>query len=204
MSFIATSKFGDCSQCTATNTNVVKRGKDLFCLNCARANKVKGQVERANVRNKVRRLVQTTGNLEMAKEQVAMNGISSLIQDLDAVISRYVRIAASDKFGMATCYTCDAVFPYQKMDCSHFINREHLATRFLLQNLRCCCVKCNRLENGNLKVFADRLEAENEGIVDWLAEQARNVCKPSQDELKQLLIQFRSKLKLVESKLVKT
>jgi hypothetical protein len=71
MSTIPTSKFGDCSVCPAKNTNVIKRGKDLFCLNCARKSKVKAQIEKANERNKLRSLVQGNGNKEMAEKNNA-------------------------------------------------------------------------------------------------------------------------------------
>lgn len=58
MSLLPQYKFGDCSQCNLTDTNVVKRGKDLFCVNCARDNKNKEQIKKANVRNKIRSLNQ--------------------------------------------------------------------------------------------------------------------------------------------------
>lgn len=57
-STIDKTKFGDCSQCTMTNTNVVKRGKLLFCLNCARDNKKKEQITKSYERNQLRSLNQ--------------------------------------------------------------------------------------------------------------------------------------------------
>lgn len=37
-------KIGDCILCQATNTHCIKRGKNLFCLNCAKIAKVKEQI----------------------------------------------------------------------------------------------------------------------------------------------------------------
>ena len=42
----AVKKFGDCSKCSATNTNVVKRGKELVCLNCKRGIDTKKQMQK--------------------------------------------------------------------------------------------------------------------------------------------------------------
>lgn len=50
-------KWGDCSRCPAVNTNVVKLGKDLVCLQCNKDLKVKQQITKANQRNAVRGLI---------------------------------------------------------------------------------------------------------------------------------------------------
>ncbi len=57
MSLIATTKYGDCSNCPATNTNVVKRGKVLLCLNCKRAVDNKNQLAKQRERIQVRSLI---------------------------------------------------------------------------------------------------------------------------------------------------
>lgn len=56
MSLIARSKFGNCSVCPATNTAVVKVGKDLVCLGCRRKQKNKVQMRKVSERNSVRSL----------------------------------------------------------------------------------------------------------------------------------------------------
>ena len=53
MSIIPRSKFGDCSECGAKNTNVVKVKKDLFCLECNTNAKRKQYVSRAENKVKV-------------------------------------------------------------------------------------------------------------------------------------------------------
>jgi len=63
-STIPRNKIGDCSQCDAKNTDCVKRGKELFCLSCARNNKAKQQLTKSIERQKVRSLVRTDTNLE--------------------------------------------------------------------------------------------------------------------------------------------
>ena len=63
MSIINKTKFGDCSTCPSTNTSVVKVGKNLFCLNCHRTAKNKIQIQKANERNQVRRLINKSDGL---------------------------------------------------------------------------------------------------------------------------------------------
>jgi len=57
MGIIPQTKIGDCCLCNATNTMVVKRQKDLYCLSCKRKIDTKKQVQKANERNKVRGLM---------------------------------------------------------------------------------------------------------------------------------------------------
>lgn len=44
---IPRTKTGDCSNCEATNTSVVKIGKNLFCNSCNRALKIEAQIIKA-------------------------------------------------------------------------------------------------------------------------------------------------------------
>lgn len=69
-------KFGDCDFCPAVNTNVIKRGKDYYCLSCAKKQSVKKQVERLKSKPVVAtRSLGNTGELQRwfndrAKEMV--------------------------------------------------------------------------------------------------------------------------------------
>ena len=130
------------------------------------------------------------------------DSFTSLSADLDRVVSRYVRLKEANSEGIVSCFTCDRPpLHYLKMHCSHFVPRVHLGTRWLIQNLRPACVTCNVELRGNLEVYAQRLESDQKGIVEWLQEQGRTVVKPSRDELKQMLFDFQQRLKNVESKL---
>jgi hypothetical protein len=54
-----------------------------------------------------------------------------------------------------------------------------------------------------LEVYARRLDEERAGTVEYLQELARQVAKPTKDELKSLIIEYRAKLDLVKKKFVK-
>jgi hypothetical protein len=142
-----------------------------------------------------------TGKVRGLKTIQTIDELQDLKIDLDRVVSRYVRLKEIDSEHTCECFTCGKRVHYQKMHCGHFISRSHLATRWLIQNLKCQCVGCNIELRGNIKVYAERLGEESKGSVEFLQELSRTVEKPSRDELKQLLFDYQQKLKLVEQKL---
>lgn len=186
------SKFGDCTQCGMENTDCVKQGKVLVCLSCNRANKAKKQIQNQREKSQIRQLISNPNKRQ--------TGLSYLIEDLDTIVSRYVRIREANEQGVVTCFTCGAMGHFTLFDAGHFISRSHLATRWQLINLKCQCKNCNQFKSGNLKVYAEKLGEE---IVNFLHEASREIYKPTQDDLKGMIYDYRMKLKLVESKLKK-
>jgi len=134
-----------------------------------------------------------------AKAETAkvMTGAASLIDDFDDLISKYVRLRETDENGNLQCFTCPNVFKWTIMQCGHFVPRSALSTRWLLQNLKPQCRNCNEHLAGNLKVFEELLEKETPGIVEFLKEQSRIVTKPEKDELKQQIIDYKQKVKIL-------
>jgi len=195
MSLISPSKFGDCSFCENKQTYVTKRGKDYYCQTCKRNADNKKQLQKASVRNSVRSL----GSYQ--KAEGILDNIQELTIDLDRVLSRYIRLRDMEKDHKITCYCCHKRVDWKKAHAMHFINRQHIATRFLLVNLKPGCFECNVEKHGNLEVYAERLEEESRGTVEFLREQANEVANVTRDELKQLLFDYQKKLNLVENKL---
>ena len=66
MSYLPNSKWGDCSQCPATDVPCVKVGKLMFCIPCNRKLKAESQIEKAKDRSQVRMLGVSKSNLETA------------------------------------------------------------------------------------------------------------------------------------------
>lgn len=132
-----------------------------------------------------------------------VDDLSGLEDDLDRVVSRIVRIGEADSNGNVSCFTCGATNHFTKMQCGHFIPRANKALRWELTNLRTQCVSCNEHKDGNSKVFAERLDKENPGTSEWLKEQGRQPVKYYRHELKQILLGYRAKLKIIEQKLKK-
>lgn len=68
--------------------------------------------------------------------------------------SMYVRLKSK-----GFCYTCDGVFPLEKLSAGHFIEKRGNAnTYFDLDNLRAqCSWNCNRKAGGRKDVYAKKL-----------------------------------------------
>jgi hypothetical protein len=89
---------------------------------------------------------------------------------------------------------------WQEIQCGHFIPRANLGTRWLEANCRPQSMEENYYKLGNLEEFENKLDAENNGVVEYLRETARQVARPTKDELKALIIEYRSKLNFVKKK----
>lgn len=197
MSYLPQYKIGDCSieGCGLTNTQGRKVGKEFICAFHYNQAKTTEQIKKANERNKVRSLI------TYQKSEGHFDGISELKIDLDRVSSRYIRLRDMEADGKITCYCCGKRVAWQRAHCMHFIDRVHMATRYLITNLHSGCYECNVEKDGNLEAYAAHLEKEQSGIVEWLEEQSRTITNITQSELKELLHDFHQKLKLVELKL---
>jgi hypothetical protein len=86
--------------------------------------------------------------------------ISALTKELDALVSRSVRLSAMDKNGMVECYTCGHRVHYKKIHCGHYIMRFFRVTRWDRKNLRPQCYLCNIYRKGNAVIFRRKLVLE--------------------------------------------
>lgn len=143
--------------------------------------------------SKLRNEQYAEGNYEEAER-------AYLIKDLDFVFSRLVRMSAADRHGRCDCYTCGDRKHWSLQQLGHFIKRGNTEIRWLLQNGRVQCKYCNENLDGNLEVYEQKLNAEHEGLPEQLRERAREPYKWTRDELKQLLIDLRAKLRIIETK----
>lgn len=194
---IPKSKFGDCSKCGAKDTDVVKIKKDLFCLACNREIKTKNQLAKANQRNQLRQL----GNKQVANGNYFEAERQALMNDLDFVVSRICRMTYSDSNGQCQCYTCPTKNHFSLMQAGHYVGRANTQLRFDLKyNIRPQCKICNEAKHGNLDIFTERLEQEEKGITEQLKQIAREPYKWTREELKMLLIDFRTRLRTIETK----
>lgn len=189
MSIIPRSKTGNCSECHAENTACVKVGKSLYCISCRNRQKAEQYMKNATEKAKKDR-----ENGEYDKQ--------ALIHDLDFVFSRYIRIREANQKGFATCFTCGKIDLWNNLQCGHFIKRGEHQLRWDSRNAKAQCHNCNVVQYGNLEVYANRLNEEHSGLPEQLREISRDVYKYSREELKELLIELRAKLKFVESKLL--
>jgi len=123
---------------------------------------------------------------------------SALVDDLDAIFSKYIRHKYADKDGMVKCYTCPSVEPITMIQNGHYISRQHMYLRWDERNCRPQCDVCNELKKGNIPEYKDRLEKENPGITEILKEESRMVYKWSKHELKSMIAEYTKKLKILK------
>ena len=125
----------------------------------------------------------------------------SLIEDLDAITSLYVRIRDSDINGIVSCCTCGTKAHYKEVDAGHFIPRIHLTTRWDANNIFGQCKKSNQLNYGEQEKFEIFLENRKKGMVEYLRSISKQIWKPTISELKELLSEMKYKLSIAKTKL---
>ncbi len=149
---------------------------------------------------KVRSLTHIKGD-----EKEFLDSRNNLLNELDFYTSRIVRLMATDSEGICTCYICHSQGRWQDYQCAHFNRRSLMSTRFDIRfNLRANCKTCNEYKGGNLEMFAEELKKEmGEDIIETIQAKGREIWKPSNDELSQLLSDYKQRLKILEQKLKK-
>ena len=144
----------------------------------------------------------TQKRIDKVQDTDESESMQNLIADLDYVFSQYIRVKYADKDGIATCFTSGKKYNWQQIQCGHFISRKNLSTRWLEANCRPQCMECNYFKTGNIEEFEYKLHEENNALVEYLREEARQIAKPTKDELKGLILEYRAKLNLVKKKFI--
>jgi len=120
--------------------------------------------------------------------------LSELIKEADTLFSLYLRKSNADKNGEVKCYTCGIKKRWQEIQCGHYISRSCLYLRYDIRNTKPQCEYCNCGKHGNLIEFGKRLEQEKQGLTEILYEEKQLVYKPTKDDIKQIIIEYQSKL----------
>ncbi len=179
----------------AYNSTIISKKRKLAC----------GCFDYAFSKNKCRHhatIDSTNKRIAEHEQEEDADSWNNVRSDIDYVYSQWIRISASDVSGICECYTCGKKDRYQNMDCGHYIPRDNNSTRFLPENTKPQCKICNQYKDGNEQAFADHLERDKISTA-WLWQASREVIKPTISELKELLIQYRHKLKVAQLKLKK-
>lgn len=83
-----------------------------------------------------------------------------LAAKLDRVFSRYIRLRDCMPNGYFRCISCGQIKPFEQADCGHYINRQHMGTRYHEVNCNAQCRKCNRFMEGNMQGYRQGLVAK--------------------------------------------
>jgi 5-methylcytosine-specific restriction endonuclease McrA len=121
-----------------------------------------------------------------------------LKEKLDKSFSELVRRRACvTEYELINCVTCKQVFHWKNLDCGHFVDRDHLPTRWDLDNCRPQCQSCNRFKTGRRYEFGMALNRElGQGTAERLIEKGNGPSQHIKDTAQELLAEIRAKLKI--------
>ncbi len=120
--------------------------------------------------------------------------MSNLKATLDRWFSLYIRLRDSDANGFGRCISCGKPVHYKEADCGHFINRQHMNTRYDERNCNLQCRSCNRFDEGNNEGYRRGLILKyGEEVVNHLYLKKHIFRKYSVFELKAIADYFREK-----------
>ena len=106
---------------------------------------------------------------------------------LDKEFSLFIRLRDSSG-GYFKCISCGQIKPFEQADCGHYINRQHMSTRFDEMNCNAQCRKCNRFMEGNMSGYRRGLVAKyGEQRVLLLESKKNQTRKYSDFEYEQLI-----------------
>ena len=118
------------------------------------------------------------------------------ISKLDKQFSIYVRMKEADEFGRAMCITCGTFMHWSELDCSHWIRRSHMATRWKESNCHPGCKTCNRVNDGEEDKHEAYIE-ERYGFleVEKLLELKQTTVHFQQFEIDEMVQEYKLKIK---------
>lgn len=126
--------------------------------------------------------------------------LKKLKEKLDRVFSMYIRLRDSNN-GYFRCISCGRILPFDQADCGHYINRQHMATRYSEINCNAQCRKCNRFDEGNMSGYRMGLiKKYGEQQVLLLELQKNTSRKYSEIEYLALIDHYNREIKKLKSK----
>jgi len=155
-----------------------------LCQNCAKIKSVKDSDEK-----------------EQGEEET--ESVAILKKDADILFSRVVRLRAADERGMLSCFICSTPVHYAAAQNMHYVHREDSSLRYHVKNCRPGCKKCNEYLDGNLKLYAEKLDAEEKDLSEWLYLEGRQRYKFSREELKIAIGDYSREIRLLLTKIKK-
>lgn len=123
-------------------------------------------------------------------------GATGLKAKLDKVFSQYIRLRDRMPGDVFRCISCGKIKPLNQADCGHYINRQHMATRFSEINCNAQCRSCNRFQEGNMSGYRLGLvQKHGETKVKILEMQKNDVRKYSEFEYMALISHYQKEIK---------
>ena len=113
--------------------------------------------------------------------------IKNIKKEIWKYFSEWVRRSAK-----GVCFTCGTKKRWKKMNAGHYI---HNALDYEPMNVHCQCVRCNKWLSGNLGIYGEKLiKQHGTDAIDALRFKAKQIWKPSRQELGELLGHWKSEV----------
>lgn len=126
-----------------------------------------------------------------AKEEQNDESVAILKKDADLLFSRLIRLRAAEPLtGICYCYICGSPVHYSEAQAMHYVHREDSLLRLHPKNVRVGDKKCNEYLDGNLKLFSEKLDAEEPRLSEWLYAEGKETYKFWRQELKTMIGDF--------------
>ena len=121
---------------------------------------------------------------------------TNLKDKMDRVFSQYIRLRDMLPGNVFQCISCGRIKPMSQADCGHYINRQHMSTRFSEVNCNAQCRSCNRFDEGNMSGYrAGLVRKHGETKVLLLESQKHEVRKFSDFEYEMLISHYKTEIK---------
>tara|TARA_R110000744_G_scaffold127703_1_gene234598 strand:+ start:534 stop:923 length:390 start_codon:yes stop_codon:yes gene_type:complete len=121
---------------------------------------------------------------------------SKLVKKLDTIFSQHIRLKDSVN-GMSTCFTCNKVDHWKKLQNGHFMSRKHYTTRWDETNCQVQCAGCNVFKYGEQFLFGKYLDEKyGDGTAEELYYKSKQSIKLADFELEEMILKYK---KLVDS-----
>lgn len=111
--------------------------------------------------------------------------------------SKYIRLrdcmSSTGSIYHGKCFTCGELFPYNQLQCGHYVSGRNNAVFFEENNAHIQCPECNTGKGGNLEIYREKL-IDLYGLeeIELLEVKRYQICKISSDK-------FNSKFKVYKS-----
>lgn len=122
--------------------------------------------------------------------------LSVLIAEADTLFSYIVRLEPADERGFITCFVTGVKVPWRESDAAHFVNRQHMNTRYDRMNVHATTVESNRFDDNHKDQYRKKmLEVYGLIRVDKLEARGRSLQKYSRSDLGDLIKAFKLQVK---------
>jgi translation initiation factor 2B subunit (eIF-2B alpha/beta/delta family) len=152
-------------------------------------------IKEAITKSKAKKVKEQRKEKKEALERLKTN--SDWLKDCQRVVNKYIRERDKD---VKTCISCSKSIKGVRHASHYLSSGGHSSVRFNTDNIWVSCYKCNVMLSGNLLKYRIRL-IKKIGIerVEYLESIANETRRYSVDELKEIMKEFKEKIKQLEN-----